>query len=449
MEKISIIVPCYNTEKYIERCLESLINQTYKNLEIIVVDDATPDNSIDIVKIYQENDSRIKIVKNEKNKGLYLARLAGAEIATGDYIAFVDSDDYVELDFYRELVESLKNTNADFVFSNTVIEDKNNRYVYNLFKTGKKELNGKEIMDEYFAQEGLNYRWHTVWNKLYKMSLWKKSVEEFKKFNKHLIMTEDFIYSTILFSKAQKCVYNDRANYFYCSNDDASTSLNKLNEKKFIKNVGDVISSFNFVENYLKSQNTYSEHKTQFEKWKSLYKGMWEERINLVDCDRKIKEIILKQIDEFDCDDITNPNKNIFYKHSTKWNDGLIKIKEQIIKHNVISFDIFDTLILRPFLEPKDLFIFLDKKYMELSKKNGLLLFSKIRSDAEKEVRKLIFLETGQTEVTIDEIYDFINNKYLIDNNILNQIKKYEKELEINFCYARETTNHCLKWQNI
>ena len=108
-ELISIIVPIYNVEKYIHKCIESIINQTYKNLEIILVDDGSPDNCGNICEEYAKNDSRIKVIHKENN-GLSSARNAGLEICKGDYIGFVDSDDYIELNMYEVLINALKNT---------------------------------------------------------------------------------------------------------------------------------------------------------------------------------------------------------------------------------------------------------------------------------------------------------------------------------------------------
>lgn len=103
-KKISVIVPVYNVEEYIERCVDSIINQTYKNLEIILIDDGSTDKSGNICDAYLAKDSRIKVV-HKKNGGLSSARNAGLDIAMGDYIGFVDSDDYIELTMYEKLSE--------------------------------------------------------------------------------------------------------------------------------------------------------------------------------------------------------------------------------------------------------------------------------------------------------------------------------------------------------
>ena len=106
-KKVSIIIPVYNTEKYLEKCLDSIINQEYRNLEIIIVNDGSTDNSMNIIKKYQKLDSRIKVFE-QSNKGTGSARNKGLDNATGDYISFVDSDDYVSPLFIKKLVEAIK-----------------------------------------------------------------------------------------------------------------------------------------------------------------------------------------------------------------------------------------------------------------------------------------------------------------------------------------------------
>ncbi len=115
MPKISIIIPVYNTEKYLKRCLESVCNQTLKDIEIICINDASSDNSIDILKEFEKKDNRIKVINLDKNEGVSVARNSGLETARGEYLGFVDSDDTVDLDFYEKLYSKAKSKNADIV----------------------------------------------------------------------------------------------------------------------------------------------------------------------------------------------------------------------------------------------------------------------------------------------------------------------------------------------
>ena len=142
---LSVIIPVYNVEPYLEQCLDSVVNQTYKNLEIICINDGSTDNSLKILEKYQKKDKRIKMI-NQKNKGLSGARNAGLDIATGGYIAFVDSDDYLELNAYEEAMKVMLQDRSidlvEFKFSN-FSQDKDplninrangvKRYYYNMF----------------------------------------------------------------------------------------------------------------------------------------------------------------------------------------------------------------------------------------------------------------------------------------------------------------------------
>ena len=126
MAKVSVIVPVYNVEKYLKRCLDSLINQTLSDIDIICINDGSKDSSLQILEQYAQKDSRI-VIYNQENSGLSVARNTGLEHASGEYIGFVDSDDWVDLDFYEKLYNSAKNNNADIAVSDFIIEHPNKK----------------------------------------------------------------------------------------------------------------------------------------------------------------------------------------------------------------------------------------------------------------------------------------------------------------------------------
>ena len=162
-EKISVIVPIYNVEQYLRRCIDSIINQTYKNLEIILVDDGSPDNCGQICDDYAKKDTRIKVI-HKKNGGLSDARNVGLEVCTGDYISFVDSDDWIELNTYEIMMKSMNEYNADMVVSNInyVYKDKvESKYSEDKIRCFNKEEAMKELIKDGLVQA-------VVWNKLYK-----------------------------------------------------------------------------------------------------------------------------------------------------------------------------------------------------------------------------------------------------------------------------------------
>lgn len=121
MAKVSVIVPVYNVEKYLKRCLDSLINQTLSDIDIICINDGSKDSSLQILEQYAQKDSRI-VIYNQENSGLSVARNTGLEHASGEYIGFVDSDDWVDLDFYEKLYNSAQNNNADIAVADFIRE---------------------------------------------------------------------------------------------------------------------------------------------------------------------------------------------------------------------------------------------------------------------------------------------------------------------------------------
>lgn len=112
MPKVSIIVPVYNVEKYLRKCIDSLVNQTLNDIEIICINDGSTDKSLKILKEYKNKDSRI-ILLNQENSGQSVARNRGIEIAKGEYLGFVDPDDWIDLDYYEKLYNAAIGTNAD------------------------------------------------------------------------------------------------------------------------------------------------------------------------------------------------------------------------------------------------------------------------------------------------------------------------------------------------
>ena len=439
-KKISIIIPVYNSEAFLRKCINSLTKQSYKNLEIIIVNDCSPKNCKEIVGEYAKKDARIKYVEHEKNKGLFQARVTGFKSSTGDYIAFLDADDYVSNDFYRELVCKAEETNSDIVISNLVMDyGENNRKIYNLFEFPFEELNGEECYREFYNQEGLNFAWHITPNKIYSREIWNRAIIEYEKVKKHLIMTEDFAFSNVLFYFAKKVTKVDIVSFFYTKHEGASTSTSDMSFKKATKNLEDLNTSFSFVENFLQEKNVYDEYKEKFEKWRALYCQIHKTYLMKMRFKKEEKDEIERKFNEFCPNQFEIKNSNFFSSAETYWNSGLDKLKAKVMdeKIKIVSFDIFDTLITRPFLYPKDLFVFLNEDYRKLSKNLGID-FSKIREECEVFARKEA-QKNKEEEITLDKIYDIIEKQYEIPNDIIEFLKKKEIELELRFCKRRET----------
>lgn len=441
LKKLSIIVPVYNAEMYMEKCLDRLLEQSYSNIEVIIVNDCSQGNCEEIAKKYKKIDNRIKYIKHDKNKGLFQARITGTSIATGEYIAFLDSDDYVSIDYYRTLMENIQENNSDIAMGHMVLEyDDGRKEEYNLFDAKHLDLEGEECLEEYFDQEGLSFDWHVIWNKIYKKEIWDKALKHYKKVTTHLLMTEDFAFSTVLFYYAKRLTMTQNDCIFYCKHEKTSTSINDLGFSKFNKNITDLKTSFGFVEDFLKEENVYDKYKVKFNKWKCLYANQQKSYVKNSGMSEEEKEEANKKIEEFYPNAEKINNSEYFYSIVTKWDDSLEKIKLAICdkKTECVSFDIFDTLVVRPFYMPTDLFILLNKYFREYTNGASGMDFSKIRMYCENLARKRIKNEERQ-EITYDEIYDTIEKEYDIDKNVIEKLKNKEIEYELRFCTRRNT----------
>lgn len=161
--KISIIIPAYNVEKYIGECLLSIIKQTFKELEIIIINDGSTDRTEEIIKLFMK-DKRIKLISQE-NQGLSNARNKGISIAKGEYIGFIDSDDWIDKNYYEELLKTISKYKADYAIA-SVLKHKKFYKKYNVLH--KKENIAISLKDKIKISEDRTHRLFNVWNKLYK-----------------------------------------------------------------------------------------------------------------------------------------------------------------------------------------------------------------------------------------------------------------------------------------
>ncbi len=222
---ISIIIPIYNAERYIDKCINSVIKQTYQNLEIILINDGSTDSSGEIADTYKKIDNRI-IVKHIDNSGVSVARNIGISIASGKYISFVDSDDYIEEKMIEELYNSIVNYNSDIAICNIFFEDENALSVKE-FHYYTPLLNRKEFLENIFYVESIQ---GYTWNKLYLSKLIK---EKNTKFDKKASVLEDDLFNTeiICSNKNLTISYIDKQLYHYVSNS-SSVSNTDFNLKK-------------------------------------------------------------------------------------------------------------------------------------------------------------------------------------------------------------------------
>ena len=203
--KISVIVPVYKVEPYLDKCVSSIVNQTYKNLEIILVDDGSPDNCPAMCDAWAEKDSRIRVM-HKTNGGLSDARNAGMAVATGELMAFVDSDDWIVPDMYEYLYQRLTEDNSDIAACGVqmVWEDKTPSRA--LTREGSCVLNQEEAMQAIIEESWLK---QPVWYKLYKTALVRDIL--FPKGKYH----EDVFWSYQAVGRAQRVSVSDHIGYYY------------------------------------------------------------------------------------------------------------------------------------------------------------------------------------------------------------------------------------------
>ena len=167
---ISVIIPCYNVENYVETCIKSIIDQSYENFEIICVNDGSTDLTREKLETLKMLDNRITVIEHEKNKGLFQARVTGMHHIHGDYVAFIDSDDHIDTDFFRCLMEKALAGNFDIVMGDTVHEDETGyRWIHASYSDIiVHDRFNDEVIGGLLEQEGYCFTWHAVWNKIYR-----------------------------------------------------------------------------------------------------------------------------------------------------------------------------------------------------------------------------------------------------------------------------------------
>lgn len=275
MTKLSIIVPVYNVEKYLPKCLESLIKQTLNDIEIICVNDGSMDNSLAILKEFASRDSRIRIIDNQ-HQGVAKTRNTGIEQSTGEYIGFVDSDDYIDIDFFEKLYNSATKSNSDIAIA-SILKHKNFFNIYNAKYT--KEETAITIQDKIKLCEDKKHFFFYAWNKIYHSGFIKKNNIKF---------SEGQIYEDVMF--AIKALYYSNkiisvygTKYHYIEHENSLTKYkDKTGEKEH-----DLIKAYSELQEFCNSKNIeISERLNYYTKENfgfilNLYKGKYQSKIQL------------------------------------------------------------------------------------------------------------------------------------------------------------------------
>lgn len=207
---VSVIVPFYNPGENLKKCLESLVNQTYHNIEIILIDDGSTDQSLEIATQYAKTDNRI-ILEKQKNQGVSRARNRGIEVANGDYFSFIDSDDYIELDTYEYLLNLLEEKRVDVVNYEHYITYSDKEIVHEL------SADSYGLFDKNQAQYQLLYNVQFACNKLFP----RKIIEDLK-FDETILRGEDTLFAKMAFDRANTFWFDRRPLYHYMQTEESA-----------------------------------------------------------------------------------------------------------------------------------------------------------------------------------------------------------------------------------
>lgn len=236
-ELVTIVVPVYKVEKYIDKCINSILNQTYKNLEIILVDDGSPDTCKEICDNYAKQDIRIKVIHKE-NGGLSDARNAGIDVATGRFISFVDSDDYIDSEYIELLYRSITKDKSDMAISSHKVIYENGTILEKA--TGEESiLNSKEVLKRILYDDGIDL---SAWAKLYKIELFQEI-----RYPKGRLF-EDAATTYKLIDKSNQISINSKSTYNYIIRN------NSITNEQFSPSKMDLIISTEEMCNYIKNK---------------------------------------------------------------------------------------------------------------------------------------------------------------------------------------------------
>lgn len=269
MHKISIIIPVYNVEQYIRKCLDSVVNQTLKQIEIIVVNDGSTDNSFEICKEYAKIDERITLI-NIENSGVSIARNEGIKHATSEYIMFVDSDDWIEVNMCEALYRKIYKNNADICFCNN-IKEYGNKVEYFDFHSKSEVIYSSEIKkeiilplieenDKKIIHKRDSFRGPCA--KIYKRQI---IIEKNIRFNPYLAIGEDLIFNIEYLSYCNNVVFDEGFLYHYRVNLGSATKRYRENPWRTYKDL------LIILQEYLNSNFIEDEYINRFNKLKIKY----------------------------------------------------------------------------------------------------------------------------------------------------------------------------------
>lgn len=249
MEKVSIIIAAYNIEEYIERCIQSCINQTYDNIEVIIVNDGSTDSTLKIISKYNRNTKVIVI--NKKNQGLIEARKSGYKIATGKYVLFIDGDDWLDIDAIKELYKRAKDTDSDIVWYKYFFAYEDGTYKKRNIEKKFDIIEGEEFLKRVLIEEVLP----SIWSKFIRKDFIDSNNIEFPS---NISFNEDLALSVSMGTFKPRVAFLDKRLYYYFQR---NSSITKTISPKLLE----ISVATKFMKNRLEEKNLLDKYKNEFE----------------------------------------------------------------------------------------------------------------------------------------------------------------------------------------
>ncbi|MEI0612260.1 glycosyltransferase [Brachyspira pilosicoli] len=299
--KVSVIIPVYNVEPYLKECLDSITNQTLKEIEIICIDDCSTDNSYKILEEYAKKDNRFILIKNEKNSGVAIARNCGIKKAVGEYIYFIDPDDYISLNYIEELYNTAKKYDSDITSNLNILHDKDGTFIdyvpYCNIKS--KELSGKSEVSIINQKKNTEEYLHVVvWNKIFKRKFLNDNNLYFLEIKARC---GDINFSAKVLMHNPKTSYNHKGTYYYRFREDSIA-----NQANSLSNVDINIRA---MQHFYDAIEYYKINNPNLLKY--LYTMVWGSTYYLFNSS-------------------IESNKKLFYKHINKFADEIYLEKELV-----------------------------------------------------------------------------------------------------------------------
>ena len=419
--KISIVIPVYNVEKYLNTCIDSVINQTFTDIEIVCVNDGSTDNSLTILDDYCKKDNRIVVVDCKENGGLLVARKKGVEAASGEYMVFLDSDDYVDANLCQFIADITEKVDADIIhFSADVASDKSaSDYtgLKNALKPFEKELYNDDILENAFVKRTFATQ---VWAKIYKKELCKKVYELMP--DEHCYVGEDVLAMFFLTMFAKKYVGIKTPPYYFYRYGLGVSGKSSINLSKF-EMYAKMSNWAEFTADYLEKHGANAVQKTAYENLKNrLFADccdIYDRRVKVSD-KTQARELIFKYWNKIQTDEklwkkCTGFDKN-FIENQMLINEEAFKARRYTEEKPVLSFIICGYNVADEYKKTVDSLIKSSENIEVICVNNG-------SSDTTSEILKTVFenddrisvinLKYTSTAQAKNQALDMANGKYI------------------------------------